>query len=152
MNGSDFGEIIGVLFGMAFFLAIFGGLIALVIYLIKKSGEQTTETDALYRKVLQNLPQEKQMLFVMQYNSVQKNSTTAVLLTFFLGGLGAHKFYIGEVGLGVVYLVFCWTYIPGIVAFIELFTISGQVAKYNRQKIVEFATMFGGVNQNILIP
>lgn len=41
------------------------------------------------------------------------------LLAFFLGGLGAHKFYSGRIGLGVVYIIFCWTWIPSIVAFIE---------------------------------
>lgn len=48
-----------------------------------------------------------------------KNKITAALLAFFLGGFGAHKFYLGEVKLGLVYLVFCWTFIPGIVAFFE---------------------------------
>ncbi|MCV5990326.1 NINE protein, partial [Escherichia coli] len=40
---------------------------------------------------------------------------------FFLGGLGAHKFYLGKVGQGFLYLIFCWTFIPAIVAFIEFF-------------------------------
>ena len=48
-----------------------------------------------------------------------KNKTTAVLLAFFLGGLGAHKFYLGQTGLGILYLLFCWTFIPAVVAFIE---------------------------------
>nr|WP_276772533.1 NINE protein [Anaerococcus hydrogenalis] len=42
-----------------------------------------------------------------------------VLLAFFLGGIGAHKFYAGKTGAGIVYLIFCWTFIPGIIAFIE---------------------------------
>lgn len=47
------------------------------------------------------------------------NKTTYLLLTFFLGGLGAHKFYSGKTGLGILYLVFCWTYIPSLIALIE---------------------------------
>lgn len=43
----------------------------------------------------------------------------AALLAFFLGGFGAHKFYLGQGGLGVIYLLFCWTFIPAIVALIE---------------------------------
>ena len=49
----------------------------------------------------------------------RKSRVTAALLAFFLGGLGAHKFYLGRIGWGIVYLLFCWTLIPGIVAFIE---------------------------------
>ena len=41
------------------------------------------------------------------------------ILAFFLGGIGIHKFYSGKIGSGILYLVFSWTFIPGIVAFIE---------------------------------
>jgi len=50
-----------------------------------------------------------------------KNRATATILTFFLGGLGAHKFYLGQVGQGIVYLLFFWTLIPAFIACIEFF-------------------------------
>ena len=51
--------------------------------------------------------------------TTEKNRMTAALLALFLGGLGVHHFYLGNTGLGVLYLVFCWTFIPAIIAFIE---------------------------------
>ncbi|HFF4522772.1 TPA: TM2 domain-containing protein, partial [Acinetobacter baumannii] len=36
-----------------------------------------------------------------------------------LGGFGAHKFYLGKVGQGILYLIFFWTFIPAIIAFFE---------------------------------
>lgn len=48
-----------------------------------------------------------------------KSKTTATLFSFFLGGVGAHKFYLGSWGWGILYLVFCWTYIPLVLAIIE---------------------------------
>ncbi|OAL76478.1 hypothetical protein AY608_08805 [Acinetobacter terrae] len=48
-----------------------------------------------------------------------KNWIIAAILAFFLGGFGVHKFYLGQIGWGIVYLIFCWTFIPAIVAFIE---------------------------------
>ncbi len=41
------------------------------------------------------------------------------VLAFFLGGLGIHKFYAGKTGAGVVMLLFCWTGIPSLIAFID---------------------------------
>lgn len=49
----------------------------------------------------------------------EKNKIVAGLLALFLGGFGAHKFYLGKIGLGVLYLIFCWTGIPTIIGFIE---------------------------------
>ncbi len=42
-----------------------------------------------------------------------------LLITFFLGGIGGHKFYQKKYWLGALYLLFFWTYIPSLVAFIE---------------------------------
>lgn len=48
-----------------------------------------------------------------------KDKTVAVLLAFFLGGLGIHKFYLGENVAGFLYLLFSWTFIPAILAFFD---------------------------------
>ncbi len=48
-----------------------------------------------------------------------KEKLVAALFAFFLGTFGAHHFYLGNKGLGILYLVFFWTMIPSIIAFIE---------------------------------
>lgn len=48
-----------------------------------------------------------------------KSKVVAALFAFFLGGLGVHKFYLGEIGLAIIYLLFCWTFIPSFIALIE---------------------------------
>lgn len=48
-----------------------------------------------------------------------RSKTTAGILGIFLGGFGIHKFYLGKTGQGILYLLFCWSYIPSIVGFIE---------------------------------
>lgn len=45
--------------------------------------------------------------------------TTAAIFALLFGGLGVHKFYLGQTGMGILYLLFCWTFIPAIVAFVE---------------------------------
>lgn len=49
----------------------------------------------------------------------RKKRVTAAVLAFLLGGAGAHKFYLGQIGLGILYLAFCWTFIPAIMALVE---------------------------------
>ena len=61
----------------------------------------------------------------------EKRSWIAYLLWFLclLGVCGAHRFYVGEIGWGVVYLLtfgFC-----GFGQFIDLFTIPGMVRRRN---------------------
>lgn len=48
-----------------------------------------------------------------------KNKIVAALLAILLGWMGAHKFYLGQIGMGILYLVFCWTGIPWIISIIE---------------------------------
>ncbi len=53
------------------------------------------------------------------YTGGEKSRITAGLLALLLGGIGVHKFYCGKNGLGILYLLFFWTWIPMIVAFFE---------------------------------
>ncbi len=66
----------------------------------------------------------------------RKNNVVAGILALLFGGIGIHKFYLGKVGIGILYLLFCWTAIPSIIAFIEgiiyLVDEDGFNQKYNR--------------------
>lgn len=48
-----------------------------------------------------------------------KNRLVAALLALLVGGVGIHKFYLGRIGWGVVYILFCWTLIPVLISFVE---------------------------------
>jgi TM2 domain-containing membrane protein YozV len=52
-------------------------------------------------------------------NVVTKRRAVAGVLALLLGGLGIHKFYTGAWGWGILYILFCWTYIPAVFALIE---------------------------------
>ncbi|MBX7081647.1 MAG: NINE protein [Nannocystaceae bacterium] len=53
-----------------------------------------------------------------------KDKSTAAILALFMGGLGVHKFYLGRIGAGLVYLVFSLTFIPAILGLIDFFILA----------------------------
>ncbi len=120
---------------------LLAGLIALAVYLVKRSVDQVKESEILVNQLLQSVPPDKQSLFFMQYNTTKKNPTLAVILALFLGGIGIHKFYLDSIGIGLLYLIFCWTTIPQWIAVYDAFVIAGQVGKYNQQKAMGIASM-----------
>jgi TM2 domain-containing membrane protein YozV len=66
-----------------------------------------------------------------------KDKTVAALLALFVGWVGVHKFYLGEAGAGIWYIIFCWTGIPALIGFFEcigLLVMSENDfnARYNR--------------------
>ena len=54
-----------------------------------------------------------------KFNKKTVNKVAYCILAFLLGYLGIHKFYSGKKFLGVLYLVFFWTYIPLYISIIE---------------------------------
>ena len=67
-----------------------------------------------------------------------KDKNAAGILALFLGWLGFHRFYLGQTGLGVVYLMFCWFPLIWVIAFVDaisLFSMDQQRfdEKYNQQ-------------------
>ena len=89
--------------------------------------------------LMQQMTDQQKMMFMSEMNNNRKDSTTGVLLCFFLGGVGAHHFYMGNTGVGIVYALFFWTFIPAFIALIECFLMSGRVKTYNSNKAMEIA-------------
>lgn len=48
-----------------------------------------------------------------------RDQTRAVLLSAVLGDFGLHHFYLGQPYRGMLYLLFFWTGIPGVIASLE---------------------------------
>ena len=48
-----------------------------------------------------------------------RSKIAAGIFGILLGSFGVHKFYLGKIGLGIVYILFFWTGIPGIIGIIE---------------------------------
>jgi len=61
----------------------------------------------------------------------------AAIFAILLGSFGVHRFYLGQVGWGILDVLFCWTLIPAVAGLIEgilFLTMSEEEfeAKYGR--------------------
>lgn len=101
-----------------------------VLETLKKMNTPHEEEKEMTNDQLRNevLKEQLAQLKRMKEDSNKPSLTVYILLALFLGGIGAHDFYVGKTGNGLIKLAFCWTGIPTI---ISLFNIIG--ALMNRQ-------------------
>lgn len=58
------------------------------------------------------------LIFVMMgWKRGSRREAGVIAIVF--GGLGMHKFYIGKYGQGILYAVFCWSFIPALLGIAE---------------------------------
>lgn len=88
--------------------------------LATRQMQQSQGGYAQTQQVVYQQPQTQQV-YVTNINPAWpvKSKIVAGVLALLLGSLGIHKFYLGKIGSGILYLCFCWTGIPSIIAFIE---------------------------------
>lgn len=61
----------------------------------------------------------------------EKSLNLGYFLALFLGGLGIHLFYVGKTVRGVFYLLFCWTYIPIILGWMDMLFMKRWIQEIN---------------------
>ncbi len=65
------------------------------------------------------------------------NKSVLLFLTFFFGGFGAHKFYVKKYWQGLFYLLFCFTYVPAIIALVEFVIYASTSAEKLQEEYPE---------------
>ena len=86
--------------------------------------------------IVLNLPpmdEQQRAAYYASYQVSAKSEAAGVLLAIFLGGFGAHHFYLRRIGLGILYAIFSVTGIPFVIAFVEAFFMPGRVRQYNAE-------------------
>ncbi len=94
---------------------------------------------------------EQKAVFYSQFASYEKDEVAGVLLALFLGSFGAHQFYLGRTGAGIVYLLFSWTGIPAILGVIECFFMPSRVQRYNLERAAILAASIRGVAPGLMM-
>ena len=106
---------------------------------------------------------EQQAQFDALYARQSKRSGTATVFSIpLLGTFGAEQFYLGNVGQGIIRLLFSWTLIPTLLALFEVFSgdIARQVAHANdrvaqrvyREVVANTPTAPAAVRDSVITP
>ena len=90
------------------------------------------------------LDTQQQAAFYAHMAAYQKDEVVGVLLALFLGTFGAHQFYLGNNGLGILYVLFFWTGIPTFLGWIECFFMPGRVRQHNAEQAIRACSMLAG--------
>jgi TM2 domain-containing membrane protein YozV len=104
-------------------------------YIPELEGNELATVAAL----LKELTDEQATYFAQGYRGKRKDSSTVLLLNLlgFVFLAGVHRFYLGQTGMGVIYLVtggFCF-----VGTLIDIFTHKDMVETYNMAKATETA-------------
>jgi TM2 domain-containing membrane protein YozV len=99
-----------------------------------------------------NLTDEQRAVFYSQMSVVQKDEVVGVLLALFLGTFGAHHFYLRRNGLGIMYVLFCWTGIPTIASFIVCFFMPARVRQFNAEQAAILAANLRVAMPGVIVP
>lgn len=84
-----------------------------------------------------DMTEHQQLLFQSQYDAAKKDRHIALVLSVLFGTLGVDRFYIGNIGMGVLKLLtggLC-----GILYVLDWFLIMGRTDDHNRAKAQEIA-------------
>jgi len=75
----------------------------------------------------------------MENGESKKSRLAALLLCFFLGGLGIHRFYVGKIGTGIIWLLTLG--LLGIGALIDLVLIAvGTFKDKEGKNVIDWIT------------
>lgn len=101
-----------------------------VLEQLKKMNTPQEEEKEMKNEQLQNeiMKEQLKQLKELKEDSNKPSLVVYVLLALFLGGIGAHDFYVGKPVKGFTKLVFVWTGIPSIIA---VFNIIGALMNKN---------------------
>lgn len=67
----------------------------------------------------------------------KKSKKIGWVLALFLGGIGVHLFYYQKYIRGLLYLAFCWTYVPILLGWIDMFFVPKWTRQLNGEPIPE---------------
>lgn len=114
-------------------------------YMAANSKEFNESARPAIRALLERLPDDA--IFSLEAVKI-KNPTTSLILSLFLGVFGVDRFYIGDIGMGVLKLLTAGCL--GIMTIIDWFRIMGRTRSKNYENFMKTVSMISPVTERIV--
>ena len=95
-------------------------------------------------RIMTSMSEEQAEQFAHVYRQRRKDESATLLLTLlaFIGVAGVNRFYLGQIGMGLAYLLTAGFCLIGTI--IDLFNYKSLAARFNEQKAMETAELIRG--------
>jgi len=111
---------------------------------IKYLPELEGEEQLVVAQILKNLNEEQAEQFANVYRKRRKDETMTLMTTLlaFIGIAGVNRFYLGQIGMGLAYLLTAGFCLIGTI--IDLFNYKSLAGKYNETQALQVAELIRG--------
>lgn len=96
------------------------------------------DIDSQTKLLYDNLSDEDKLSFKTRYESQSKKGWIYYLFLVLLGRFGANRFYLNQIGMGILYLLTSGLFLIGLIY--DLFTGMSQVRSYNERLCARLIT------------
>jgi len=112
---------------------------------IRYMPELQGDEQVVVAQLMTSMSNEQAEQFARVYRQRRKDETTVLLTTLlaFLGIAGINRFYLGQVGMGLVYLLTAGFCLIGTI--VDIFNHKSLTSGYNEQQAINVAALIEGV-------
>jgi hypothetical protein len=98
--------------------------------------------DQIVVQLTAHMSDEQKLAYIVQFTRERRNPNVALLLCLFLGCIGAHHYYMGRVGKGILSSLFAWTLVPFVLSLFACSKIRVNVQRHNFVRAAELAATY----------
>jgi hypothetical protein len=95
--------------------------------------------DQIVVQLTAHMSDEQKLAYIMRFAKERRNPNVALVLCLFLGWVGAHYYYMGRVGKGILCTLFAWTLVPLVLSLVACRKIRANVQRQNFVRAAELA-------------
>ena len=111
---------------------------------IKYLPELDGDEQVIVAQLMKDMSEEQAEQFASVYRTRRKDETMVLMLNLlgFIGVAGVHRFYLGQLGMGLAYLLTFGFCLIGVI--VDIFNHKDLARRFNEEQAIETSTLIRG--------